>query len=549
MNTSGNRGPREPELPPGWQPEDEHDEQWLAIVELMREADRPGEVPPARLETVRLELARTLRAEGLIGADNRPARHHEGFRSWLNTVFFGGGPGGQVVRLGVAAGLALLVGLQIGNLRTGGEETAPEGPFIAEQDSPTQVPGDSMLANQAGEILGSPTADLARQGQPSRTASDPVPAPGQEPPIVQQVRERTEGPMVAIGGRTQVTPRDSNGSRTIPRSHLTELEQEPLWQETVPSAQAWIFEFPRAQTGWSGEAMTPVSQGTYGDPRARLASAALDQLQVLKFYSLVNRDEQSLQEVRRIESLLTDLAAQTEWDARSKSSVMETFRKAEAALAAQRYHEAQQAFEEITFLAPGTSHAFLAHFQIGRIALEHTRDYELALSSFRRCLEEYPSGVMSGQHRRYLMDRVMVLTETEVENWESLGLWQASEQTQDPREAAEMLQRVVLESASDRLASDAATRLKDIVLAEVALQRVNAVEIAEAIRARVGRTQSSHDAARIQYAVAEMLARGSSSMEEAAREYRRVLDLNPDDQTRRLTNTRLAQLGLPGTTE
>ncbi len=534
MTTSGQKGHRDPEPPAGWEPEHDREAHWQAITELLRRADQPPQVPPARFEAMRLELERTLRAEGLIASGNPGRHHHDGFRAWLSTVFFGGGPGGQVVRLGVAAGLALFLGLQIGNIRQDAGETA--GPPLVAEDVRATAPDDSMLAARTEEVLRTPPrAEL--QPQPGTVA-----IPDQEPPIMQQVRTRTEGPGVAIGG-APVTARDGNGSRTIPRSHLAELEERSLWQETVPNAQAWVFELPRPRSEPVLGTMTPVSQGTYGDQRVRLASEALDQLQVLKFYSLVNRDDQSLQEVRRIESLLTDLAAQTEWDARPKTSVMEAFRKAEASLAAQRYHEAQQSFEEVTFIAPGSAHAFLAHFQIGRIALEHTQDYDLALESFRRCLEEYPSSVMSGQHRRYLMDRVMVLTETEEEGWQSLGWWQASEQAQDPREAARLLQQVVRESSSDRLASDAATRLKDIVLADVALQRVNAVEIAEAIRDRVARTKSSHDAARIQYAVAEMLARGTTDTQEAAREYRRVLELTPDDQTRRLASNRLVQLG------
>ncbi|CAN5414244.1 hypothetical protein BH09SUM1_BH09SUM1_28480 [soil metagenome] len=486
MSSTGNFENEPQEAPHGWDPVADRDPRWTTIARLAREADSPVFPPPSMFEAVQMETRRQLRAEGLLREDapRTAASHDPGFFAWMRLVLLGGGAGGQLIRIGAVAALAFVVG---SNLQTSEPESTGANRFIASAPAPQSV-------------------------------------------LVQQQTVPVSNAALA------------QGERVYP-SYLDSTEQSAAssdWRSTASNRNAWVYENPSMARTVS-LAGAPV--GTYGEARPDLASQALDQLQVLKFYSLVDRDDRSLAEIRRVEQTLSQLRSEVNWDDSAQSVALESYRRGEQALAAKRYHDAQTAFEGVIDRAPGSSLAFLAHFQIGRLAYENTQDYALALEAFRKCLANYPAPFLTDQHKSYLQERIQILSESVADNWKSVGYWQAAERATGGDGAVAPLLKVIESGASPRLVANSAMRLRDILAADSGRQEIDPVPVVNALRDRVERSNAGADAARVEFALGEILARRLMDRPGAQDAYARALTLSPDEATRLLIVSRLSARG------
>lgn len=300
------------------------------------------------------------------------------------------------------------------------------------------------------------------------------------------------------------------------------------WRDTAPR-QGW--DFP------SGVAATPPSTGPVN--RSVLAEEALEQLQALKFDSLVAGDDARLAKVRGVEQTLSRLLQESSWEPSPRANALEHYRRGEQSMAAKRWVEAQQAFEEVIRTAPGSSQAFLAEFQIGRIAYEYTQDYDLALESFRHCLEQYPADFASEDHRDFLLDRVEILSQATADAHQSLKDWHAAQLARTNPQAVKLLLKVIERTPSPKLAAQAAGRLKDIMISDATYREVDHLPTLEALRARLGRGMSGAEGAELQFALAEITARRAQNLGQAMIEYRAALDMNPPEDLRRILRARI----------
>lgn len=480
--------PGEQELPEGWEPERDNDPIWQGIVAAAREADRPSPLKPAQKEALRLATRRQLLEEGLIEVRKASASNDQSFGAWLRSLFFGGGMGGQFVRLGAAAAFAFWAGSAL-----------------------------NISAPESSMPLRTETAQ-----------SEQAPSPGNT---------------VAAATETPATP------QAVPRTVSTTINKSAVedqngWTSTAPSTQVWEFD----RGGGATAVPVGISTGSASPPagltsRDQLGTQALESLQVLRFSSLVNQEESNLAHIRRIEQILTQLMAesaqQKQEPAMQSAGALENFRQAEYALSARRYNEALQGFEQAASMAPGTVLAFLSHFQAGRIAYDRTQDYELALDSFREALDLYPGQELPIEYRDFLETRVEILSSGMADNWRSLRAWHAADQAQIPQEAVANLKEVVRAAPSVSLAADAADRLENLVVADATKRQIDHQQVVNALSQRVSRELPSPQAARIQFAIAEIYARRSQNLGQALIEYRRALNMSPDDQTRRKIEIRL----------
>lgn len=479
----------EGEVPSGWTPESDKDQAWQTIARLAREADRPTMPAPAHFAAIREEIRRELRTEGLIHSDTTSAGEI-GFGAWLKLVLSGGGTGAQAFRLGLAASVAFAIGLQ--------------------------------FASKSGESTSQPSRNVAA------LADEPAPMAGAASTHSRSAVQATPAP---VSNQAPARMGSGYGGIAIDKSILDE-DAAASWKTTAPAGAAWEF------------ANAPVNTVAVGTAPAgsqeQLLEQALENLQVLKFSSLVEQDEGNLAHIRRVEQALSQMIAPDEASGRApRADALERYRRAEQALAAQRYHMAMQTFEEAALAAPGSSLAFLAQFQIGRIAYEKTQDYDLALESFQRCLGQNYAEDMPAEYRRYIEERVEILRAGEADDWRSLSHWHAAQSAMTPVQATKNLVDVVMHGPSNRLAADAAERLKDIVIADSTQRTIDHRKVAEALRKRVNAERSSPYAARIQLALAEIEARRSQNLGQALLDYRKALELNPDEQTKRNIRSRM----------
>lgn len=485
--------PGEAELPEGWDPVQDNDPLYQAITRLAREADQPQMPPPALFEAVRMETRNLLLDEGLLkpaGASQEEA----GFGAWLHTVLFGGRLGGQMVRLGTVAIVGFLAGVQL---------YSP----VAETPSVTS-PGQPTITANAG-----PTNDSE---EPTFTA---IP-----------------------GSRVDVADAVPVSDRSPLQDSIIQKGLSPAgWQATAPSGDAWrgLMHATAASTpGTTGPA-----HGTFNETSRDPATRVLDQLQLLKFNSIVTNDEQEFAALRRLEDTLAELIHETQFDTGSRTMALQKYRAAEEALAARQYARAQAIFEEVAFLSPGSSLAFLSQFHIGTIAREHTGDFELALEVFRECLEKFPAQSVPARQRQYLQQQVEILSQGEAEDWASLRSFQAAENATDPRVRASHLVTVVSNSPSGRLATEAAEGLRQLVMEDVNSRRLDWAQISSALRERVNSTPPGPDTARIQFCLAEISALAEGDFLKAAQEYQRATSLEPDARTMREIRSRMNFIG------
>lgn len=478
--------PGEAELPEGWDPVQDNDPLYQAMVRLAREADRPQMPPPALFEAVRMETRNLLLDEGLLKPQSA-AQEEAGFGAWLQTVLFGGRLGGQIVRLGTVAVFGFLAGIQL-------YSPATEGPTVTTTASvPGVVPADPA-----------------------------IPAGGSV--------ARPDGPDIVV----------VSDARPLQESIIQKGVFLDGWQSTAPRDDAWrgMMHATAAATGSTGPA-----HGTFNETSRDPATRVLDQLQLLKFNSIVQNDEQEFAALRRLEDTVAELIRETHFDSNSRTSALQKYRTAEAALAARQYARAQAAFEEVVFLSPGSSLAFLSQFQIGTIAREYTGDFELALESFRECLDKYPTQAMSSRQRQYLSQQVEILSQGEAEDWASLRSFQAAEAASSNVVRARHLTDVVASSPSGRLATEAAEGLRQMIMEDVNSRQLDWGAISAVLRERVDSTPPGPDTARIQFCLAEISALAEGDFLKAAQEYQRATNLEPDARTMREIRSRMNFIG------
>lgn len=482
--------PGDEDLPEGWGPEIDDDPVWKTINRLMRESDAPARMPnPAMMEAVRMESRRALLAEGLL-KPNEPARRQASesdFLGWLRTMLFGGGAGGQLVRLGVVGGFAFFAG--------SGLMVGPNSSSLAESRTST-----------------TPIADVAPEAKPEiASIADTSAAP------------RTTGGAAPLGPMSTVVERGMGGGNAA-------------WESTAAGQQAWMF--PQRSNG--AVSAVPVAAAGASVPRGQqeLAGTALDGLQRLKFYSLMDQNDRYLAEIRRIEQTLSRMVDQPVGEAAPNVAALERYNRGEQALAARRYTDAQQLFAEAAGSAPGTILALLSDYQIAQIAFEHTQDYEQAVQAYRRCIDMYPPQMLTDQARGLIQDRLNVLMQGQADQWASLQQLHIAERSQDPAEATRILLGVVSTTPSMRLAQVAAEHLKNFAIRDVTSHELDHTAIVTALENRVASSRPSPETASIQFAIAEIVARRGQDLARAMNEYRKAGQLGADPRLNVLINQR-----------
>lgn len=502
MRPYGSYEPGEEDLPEGWEADlADQDPAFAGITDLLKQADDPHMPAPAAMEGMRHDLRNQLLREGLLNhpepdaaaatATGRP--RDMGFGEWLRVLLTGGGIPAQALRFGLVA-----------------------GGFVFFMPSNTPEP---TAAPEAG---------------PAALASAPAPKTAESTASAAQELAAADEEEGASSALPVMLPPETE--MAIAKS----IHNSPQWQ--FPGGQASGRSMAVPVSARSGN--TPPGAMTAETAQAHfLAAQALDQLQLLKFSSLLNKDDRGMEQLRRLEKTLTDLMGRMEGQSLPETAALKHYQRAELFLKAGRVDEGVNELNAVIDAQPGSSLAFLAQFQVGRLALEHLKDYPLALQSFRACLNQYPTLEITAAGRQALHDQVQLLEEMEAERWMSLRIWQSVDQARTPRDAANALMMVLRESTSAELAADAGLRLKELIVADRLRNELDPAAALTALRQRLSQSAPTPEAARLQFALGEILARRLEKSDAAAAEYQKALELNPDPATRQAAEMRLATLG------
>jgi tetratricopeptide (TPR) repeat protein len=319
------------------------------------------------------------------------------------------------------------------------------------------------------------------------------------------------------------------------------------WTSTAPGSSAWSYNGGGAAFGRAGQVAVSTAPyrrvGVATDQRPDLASQAVDQLQMLKFYAMMNQDERSMPNIRGLEETLSQLMQQFEYNKEPRLNAIQIFRSADEAIAAQRYLQAIDSLDQVVRMAPGSSLAFLAQFQIGRIAYEKLDDYDMAMNAFASCLKDYGTVSISADASRYIKNRLDLLTGTKADNWESLGAWKTALRATTAKDAVDALLKVVEKTAFQELAGDAAIRLRDYAIADDTQLDVDYETIRRVLQSRLASSTANRHSARIQFALAEITLYRGRDYDRAVQELRTAAAMNPDQDILRSIQLRLNQIG------
>ncbi len=254
---------------------------------------------------------------------------------------------------------------------------------------------------------------------------------------------------------------------------------------------------------------------------------------------LLDNDPAKLADLRRVEATLADLVRVTQWDNSLHTRSLQELGHAEELLAAGRYHDAIDAFENLVRLNPGSSLAFMANFQMGRIALEKTQDYDLAFGAFSEALRDSRALSAAPHHRKYLEERVTILREGRPDNWATVGKWQEAQRAVSAPERLALLLEVVEETPSPLLAAEAAEATAQVLVADVGTRQLDHHGAIRSLGRRADALDSGPEAARIYVALADIAAHRSQNLGVAMALYRRAREVGPDAETARTIESAL----------
>ncbi len=508
--------PDEQDIPEGWDPNVDQDEKWKQLVKLMKKADDPRMPSDAQFTKMQRDIRLELFEQGLLAEDRQSLKKGLSFTEWLRIVLFDNNPGGQAVRLAVVGCVAFFAG------------TA----YFQSQDSLDAIPAVSTTVSEADAVQ-LPALAMDTEERPAATQ-------------MASVSDTMSASQASLASQESAA-----SSRTaLPRSVMDDFESTGTWTPpifdsiAVPTSgvtlppNMGLSNYQRVESGSNGSGtMTPVNAQD-------LAARALEHVQVLKFYSLLNQDERSQAELRQVERTLSTLLMSNSHESQDHQvQAMEAYRSAELALAARRYGEAITIFDSVARQYPGTFTSFLAQFQIGRIAFERTRDYSLALDAYRKCLENYPGQFISDANKSHLIERVELLTRTSGHNWRALSLWHQAEETRDVEKAADHLMGILEISPYDNLTRAVAERLRQVILEDIGTRYIDHQEVLEVLMETINSSQDQSSAvAALYFTVGEILAFRSQDLPQAMQAYQRALNSNPDQALRQRIDARINSL-------
>lgn len=515
-------------LPPvDWDPAADADEGWTRVVSLMNNADTAPRLATADADGLKAALRERLLAEGILASGKSQAPAEAGsFTVWLRTLLVGGGAGGQVLRLGVVALIAVAGTLEYATpdaspvnsaLERGIAESAPR---LASKNIAQAKRDEPSVMNDSLEASDSQIAE--------RKLEKDAPA-GLDTTRLRADESENAGWEAAAPPAAMLASADS----------VAESMAEMRSNEGVARRQAsGVSGFAAAAPSTLGAAVDAGGSGG----QFKTITQAMEALQVAKFTAVLDDNARTLSDLRLVEQTLAAALSEIHRvpdDVRFVVQALERYRSAEDLLDGKRYQEAEDTFEEARRTSPRSFIGFLSQFQVARIRYEHTQDFAGALGAYRSCMEDYPREFLTDEYRDYVRERIEILTRTAADNWEDLHLWTQSNNAPTPRAAADPLLQLLRENPTSYLASRSARKLTDLLMADAAAQTINLDDSLGVMREVVRRRDDSAETARIQFAIAELVYGRSLAPGQAINEYQRALEMKPDAELRTMILERL----------
>ncbi len=520
------------------------DQEWESVSKLIHAAENPEPPTKAHLKAIHLETRRQLIREGVL--EETPAKEKaEGedlsFGQWVQLLLSGGRTGGQIVRLGLAASVAFIVGIQMS------QTDSPSSISREDSTSVTQVPS-SIQAEKAEPESGERVA-AADVSEPIVTAS--LSSPKTERLKTAEVPAEpnaTGGGVEAPDNAFASAEATASEARSTQGRFVTEIPR--ALQDTSNTSSNWDITAP-VQNTWrmseeSNVSSVPVA-AAYGprrEPQGSLSLQAMNQLQNLKLKMMLQGDGRLLEDVTRIEGMLSEIIQKNEWTAEGKGGLIERYQSAERARLSRRWDVAIPAYQQISQDSGLSWLAVMAEFQIAEIAFEEIYDYELSLESYLKCLKEYPGQDLSKDTEDYIRARVDILKEGIEDQWQSLRHFQIAQSgSMSDSETVLRLMRVVESSPSLILVKKSAEQLKDIMIADSLKRELNHLEVIDVLRTSISRLKDDNTKALIQLYLAEIVERRGQNFVQAYSEYRRVIAMDPNPEIRAVAVKRLEAVG------
>jgi tetratricopeptide (TPR) repeat protein len=395
-------------LPPvDWDPAADADEGWTRVVSLMNNADTAPRLATADADGLRAALREQLLAEGILASGKKaevPAAQSGSFLLWLRMLLVGGGAGGQVLRLGVVAFVAVAGTVEYTTLDSAPMTSARIQDRLAQPRSNSVTQSRRQVAEG---VAGNADASLAAE----------------ERVLGKQKLESTEG-----AARLEETAKEDMEraappvEATVAMADDSRGDFDEFRDSNAPSTRA-----AKSVTGFAASApstsgmMVDAGMGGSGG-QLKTITQAMEALQVAKFTAVLNDNASTLSDLRLVEQTLAAALSEIHRvpdDVRYVVQALERYRSAEDLLDGKRYQEAEDTFEEARRTSPRSFIGFLSQFQVARIRYEHTQDFAGALGAYRSCLDDYPREFLTDEYRDYVRERIEILTRTAADNWKT----------------------------------------------------------------------------------------------------------------------------------
>jgi len=464
----------------------DRDPSWEALVDLMRESDKPSHPTEARYA----QMLRSIKAEAFPAAVVRPVAD-ETFGGWMRTVFFGGGPAAQVLRM---AAVGALVWVAASDFAGGDRPNVP-----ARETTVASAAGGTRIAVANGDAGFADAAPRSGDG-------------------------------VVVPASVAVAPPDLSAA---------------WFEASSPAFADSVYPVSNSQVGFGlAGSRSSAAMASRGD-EAPLQDL-VNQIQQLKFQSYVEQDREVLDRVQRIESSVARLMERDESLSPDSVAAIETFQRAEQLLAGRRYADALVAFREVRRLSPGTFLAFLAQYQIAGISFVNTRDYEGALEAYNKALKEYPAHFMSNEHNTHIRQRIEMLTQNRANAWRAVDLWQDARMA-SPETRVTLLREILFSYPESPLSADAAQSLLEATESGGAKPgSIQPTELISLCETAVDSAQDTNHAATLQFVKAETIFRRLFDLERADAEFRKALTMPGADAIADKAQLRLNQIAQRG---